>query len=100
MAVTRSKFINLLKVERIYALKFLHEEGEAIPWWYGASYRCYLRKVTVCYPVPFHLIVRWTRDFWIWIRVVGYPGYASKLEAKHYMEGYHDCDADRANKWL
>lgn len=39
-------------------------EGEMAPWWYGAAYYSCYADYTVCYPVPFNLIVRWSRNLW------------------------------------
>ncbi len=39
-------------------------EGYELPWWAGVSYYSPYTDHSVCYPVPFNLIVRWMRSAW------------------------------------
>ena len=64
-------------------------EGELFPTFYGPAYRDFDREVTVCYPLGLHLLMRWMRDLWCWLMVVGRPGYRENLETKAYCLGYN-----------
>lgn len=43
--------------------------ADVLPPWYGIAYRLHNSMKVVCYPVPLHLIVGWTR--WAWWTLAG-----------------------------
>jgi len=41
-------------------------EGEAVSWGYGHAWRDFMRRNTVCYPIPLNLILHYLRRLWHW----------------------------------
>ena len=72
-------------------------EGGLIPTGYGIAYRDFDWDVKWAYPMPFHFLVRWWRDLYCWLRIVGRPGYRERLEHKAFVQGirYSDKIKDR-----
>lgn len=70
-----------------YLTKFMKEEGMPMPWGYAVSYRDFRLQGRVCYPLGIHLVVRWSRDFTLWLMDVGYPGYRQRIEHEAFLAG-------------
>lgn len=68
--------------------------GEMLSRWYGVSHGDFQRDVTVCYPIPFNLIVRWGRNVLWWLRA---PGLDCRNEEwkQGYAKGFDDARARR-----
>lgn len=74
---------------RVVTAKQVLAEGEACPFWYGIAYYEFDRDCRVAYPVPLHLLVRWLRVAWTWIRFGGWTGaldYAYRRGAERGFE--------------
>lgn len=39
-------------------------EGQALPFWYGVTYRDPAWRAWVCHPIPLNFLVRWGRALW------------------------------------
>lgn len=46
-------------------------QGGSIPRWYGLSYYRPEHDSIVCYPIPFHLVIRWLRHIMYFIKFAG-----------------------------
>ena len=70
------------------------QAGERLPWWMGLAYWEWQRPVAVCCVMPCHLLLRWGRDLYVWLKATHRPDWwASELEAARqtgYEEGRHD----------
>lgn len=49
-------------------------EGEVLPWYLAPAFIRWECNSTVCYPLGWHLVVRYARRFWIWFRRLGFDG--------------------------
>ena len=74
-------------------------QGEMAPWWYGVAYYYPCSDYTVCYPVPFNLIVRWSRATW-WALRRGKEDALSEAYARGRTEGRRErrSDEERENQ--
>lgn len=78
--------------------------GQRMPCGYGIAWRCWNRSVAICYPVPFHLLLRWLRDAyilliqpseWEWLTVQ----HVHALQMASYIKGREDGErAEEAQK--
>lgn len=66
--------------------------GEMIPRGYGVAWMDYGSGRLTCMPVPLHLIVRWCRIGWLWIKYAGMTVPATPREAYH--AGYRQAVKD------
>ena len=64
--------------------EYLFDQG-VVPRWYGLSYRVDYMFVSVFYPIPFNLIVRWVRNIWLDVSSIN-PAYMK--EHLWYKQGY------------
>lgn len=71
-------------------LRFDHNEGELIPLGWAVSHRDFMRRVSVCYPIGIHFIVRWSRNILYWLMDKGYPSWRQELEHKIYLSGLQE----------
>lgn len=55
-------------------------QGEKLPWGYGLAYWLPHAHASVCYPVPFNLVVRWARNLYFWMSCPK-PTYKERCEA-------------------
>ncbi len=51
-----------------------------IPFPLGVAYRDFIRGVTVCYPIPLNLIVRWTLRVYWWFGEYGEMSWKERAE--------------------
>lgn len=75
--------------------------GEIIPPGYGLAYHAYDRDLSVCYPVPLNLAVRWARDAWYWLRIGlarRSPTPTDRALYDAYQRGVVEGLAQRANR--
>ena len=74
--------------------EYLFDQG-VVPRWYGLSYRVDYMFVSVFYPIPFNLIVRWVRNIWLDVSSIN-PAYMK--EHPWYQAGRRNA-ADYYHKW-
>lgn len=69
--------------------KKIISDGQMYPTLYGVAYYDYLKRQAVCYPVPFNLVARLTREVYGWLRNPwGFP--SSEELRRHYHDGFQD----------
>lgn len=66
--------------------------GEMIPRGYGVAWMDYGTGRLTCMPVPLHLIVRWCRICWLWVKYAGITVPDNSREAYH--AGYRQAVKD------
>lgn len=67
-------------------LRLVIGEGRIIPYTHGIAYWKYETAEAVCYPIPFNLIIGWSRTTWIWMRQ---KHWMDEME-KAYLKGRED----------
>lgn len=65
-------------------------EACEVPEFYGVAYYDPMRRVVHAYPVPFHWVVRYGRQFWYWVRFAGVNDRWSREINKAYRQGRED----------
>lgn len=61
------------RLKRMITLRQEVEQGCRLPRGYGFAYRDFAANLTIAYPVPLNLFVRWARDVW-WALAYYRPG--------------------------
>jgi hypothetical protein len=57
---------------------------QTVPAYYGVAYYRWDLHAAVCYPIPLHLIVRWTRNAYFVIKAAHRPDwFVAQLAAAH-----------------
>ena len=67
--------------------------GERMPKWYGRAYHRCEMDVTVCYPIPINLLVRWFDKLKWWVICP-----LADREELAYQRGYNDGRRDELNR--
>ena len=70
-------------------------EGEIVPAWYGVAYYRWWQRAAVCYPVPFHLLVRWARDCYYVVKCSHRPDWFAAQQLKAHLEGVEEGKAQK-----
>lgn len=60
---------------------------DSLPRGYGFSYRCFNVHGSMAYPIPLNLIVRWARNFHIWLKGCVQPSWADERFMAMYRLG-------------
>ena len=67
-------------------------ECESIPRFYGLAYREYDRRVGVCYPIPFNIVVRIAMNIWWSLKSGFFPDWYEeklfKVDREAWQRGY------------
>ncbi len=90
-------------------MRWLTDEGEELPFWYGLTYRDPSFHGWKCHPIPLNFIVRWSRNLWFFfaqeqkadfIDVAFEAGREAgrKTEARMF-EIRFDSDIKELNRW-
>ena len=62
-------------------------EGERLPWGMRVSYFRLDTKEAVCYPLPFHWVIKWGYRLWLWS--LGYtPTHRERSLQEAYNTGF------------
>lgn len=72
-------------------IRMIIGENDILPYTHGIAYWRESAMEAVCYPIPFNLIVGWSRAAWIWMRQ---PHWRSEIE-KAYLKGRQDGNDQR-----
>lgn len=78
------------KLRQTFTRKFRADGGE-LPRFYGLAYYQYDMDMSVCYPVPLHLVVRlWHWIAFIWLRKIKFVDWVHTPFEQAYRNGKRD----------
>lgn len=73
---------------------YILNDGEVIPKWYGIAFRDYSSFRTVCYPIPFNILVAFGRQCWICLKNPIHFFRASKDDLREEVDQLRRANAE------